>query len=253
LNCGDENSTANICQTDNCNCPNGFTAATPNNNNNIVAAPNNGTTYDSVFGDMKKIMYPIMGVIFGILWVVLAFIGTGLKKVFTILLYIVGFIDAIFGIFLIFIPVTTFLGLFYMAVGAFTLAITRHRWGGDRGIDFLLALSFILFLLTGGLTFVAYDWGYGSNYVADRMSGYVPWCDNDMNIYDDNNGIGRGPGYRSMRCGNYAYFVTFCVFLLFLVQPIAMIAAAFRRVGHHQDTTVTVTETKQKSENKNTV
>jgi hypothetical protein len=27
------------------------------------------------FGDMKKIMYPVMGVIFGILWVILAFVA----------------------------------------------------------------------------------------------------------------------------------------------------------------------------------
>jgi hypothetical protein len=232
-----------VCDTDGCNCPPGFFTAVPNNNNNVNA--NNNTSGDPMFGEMRKIMYPIMGVIFGVLWVILAFIGARLPL--NILLYAVGFIDAIFGIFLIFIPITTFLGLFYMAIGAFTIAITRHRWGGDTGIDFTLALMTIVFLLTGGLTFVAYDWGQGRNYVDHRMSSYIFACDSDMNIRDTDN------GWRSTRCGNYLYFVTFCVYLLFLVQPIGMIAAAFKRVGHHQDTTVVVNEKHTKTENKNTV
>jgi hypothetical protein len=193
-------------------------------------------------------MYPVMGVIFGLLWVILAFIGASLPL--DLLLLIIGLIDAIFGIFLIFIPITTFLGLFYMAVGAFTIAIARHAWGGDTGIDFLLGLAIVVFLLTGGLTFVSHDWGRGDNYV-NRMAGYagyrgVPYfCDNDMNI-DIRDG-------RSTRCHTYSYFVTFCVYLLFLVQPIAMIAAAFKRVGRHHDTTVVVGEKHGKPENKNTV
>jgi hypothetical protein len=249
LDCSD-NSTdgddAFVCTDgDNCNCPPGFFTTPDDDNDNSNTSP-----YDPVYGNMKSIMYPVMGVIFGLLWLILAFIGAALPL--DILLLIVGLIDAIFGIFLIFIPLTTFLGLFYMAVGAFTIAITRHAWGGDTGIDFLLALTIIIFLLTGGLTFVAFDSGRGDNYV-NRMAGYAGnmatpfWCDNDMNIdHDDDDG-------RSTRCHNYAYFVTFCVFLLFLVQPIGMIAAAFKRVGRHHDTTVVVNEKHTKPENKNTV
>jgi hypothetical protein len=189
-------------------------------------------------------MYPVMGVFFGVVWVILAFLG--LKLPLDLLLLIVGLIDAIFGIMLIFIPITTFLGLFYIAVGAFTIAICRHSWGGDTGIDFLLALTTIVFLLTGGLTFIAYDWGRGSDYVVSRMWGYIPLCDNDMNVNINGGGL-------STRCGNYALFVTFSVYLLFLVQPIAMVAAAFKRVGRHEDTTVVVSEKHVKPENKNTV
>jgi hypothetical protein len=231
---------------DNCNCPPGFFTNSPDNDDD----DNSNTPFDPIYGNMKSIMYPVMGVLFGLLWLILAFIGAALPL--DLLLLIVGLIDAIFGIFLIFIPLTTFLGLFYMAVGAFTIAITRHAWGGDTGIDFLLALTIIIFLLTGGLTFVAFDAGRGDNYV-NRMTGYAGlgnraapfWCDDDMNI-DHNDG-------RSTRCHHYAYFVTFCVFLLFLVQPIGMIAAAFKRVGRHHDTTVVVNEKHTKPENKNTV
>jgi len=226
LLCGSDTVTAGTrCDTDYCNCPTGFRR-----------------TDGNTFGEMKKIMYPIMGMIFGVLWIILAFIGASLPL--NIILIVVGLLDAIFGIFLIFVPITTFLGLFYIAIGAFTIAISRHSWGGDRGIDFLLALTIIVFLLTGGLTFVAFDFGGGRDYV-NRMAGYVPFCDRDMNI--DSVGL-------STRCGNYALFVTFCVFLLFLIQPIAMIAAAFKRVGHHHsETTVVVNEKHPKPENKNTV
>jgi len=195
------------------------------------------------FGEMKKIMYPVMGMVFGILWIILAFIGARLPL--DVILIVVGLIDAIFGIFLIFLPVTTFLGLFYVAVGAFTIAVCRHSWGGDRGIDFLLALTIIIFLLTGGLTFIAYDAGLGFDYIT-RISSYtyLSNCDNDMNINLD-------PGQvRSTRCGNWAFFIAFSVFLLFLVQPIALIAAAFKRVGHHHDTTVVVNEKHHTEQNK---
>jgi hypothetical protein len=241
LDCGRNSTASNSrCTTDGCNCPPGFLTASPSNNNNRQS------DVDPMFGNMKSIMYPVMGVIFGLSWILLAFLGRRLP--FDLILLIIGLIDAIFGIFLIFIPITTFLGLFYMAVGAFKIAITRHSWGGNTGVDFLLALSIIVFLLTGGLTFVAFDWGRGYNFV-DRLAAYAPFdCDNDMNIRQNGD-----LNYRSTRCRNYAYFVTFSVFLLFLVQPIAMIAAAFKRVSHHHDTTVVVNEKHTKSENKNTV
>jgi hypothetical protein len=243
LGCGNNSTGAiSVCNTDGCNCPQGFVA-----NPSTPAASNNTSNYDPVFGNMKSIMYPVMGVIFGLIWIALAFIGARLPL--DLLLLIIGILDAVFGIFLIFIPITTFLGLFYMAVGAFTIAITRHAWGGDTGIDFLLSLTIIIFLLTGGLTFVSFDWGRGFNFV-DRLSAYTPFtCDNDMNIRQNPNDY----GYRSTRCHNYAYFVTFSVFLLFLIQPIGMIAAAFKRVGKHHDTTVVVNEKHTKTENKNTV
>jgi len=234
LQCGDDSSDPSRgCDSDYCNCPD---SSNSNNSPQFMT---------SIFRDMKKIMYPVMGVLFGVIWVILAFIG--LRLPLDLILLVVGIIDALLGIMLIFIPVTTFLGLFYIAIGAFTIAICRHSWGGDTGIDFLLSITTIVFLLTGGLTFIAYDWGHGSDYVITRMWGYIPLCDSDMNIDNDNNNL-------STRCGNYALFVTFCVYLLFLIQPIAMIAAAFKRVGHHNDnTTVVVNEKHTKAENKNTV
>jgi len=215
LSCGNSASTAtSTCTSDYCNCP----------STTIIVTP------DYEFGEMKKIMFPVMGCVFGVLWILLAFFGKNISA--DIMLIVTGIIDAIFGIFLIFIPVTTFLGLFYIAVGALSIAVARHYWGGNTGVDIFLALSTIIFLLTGGLTFVAFDSGNGLDFFS-RIVLYVPFCDGDMNIYE---------GGRSTRCGNYAYFVAFCVYLLFLIQPIAMLFAAFKRVGHHTDTTVVVNE-----------
>jgi len=220
LNCADDSTTAtNTCENDYCNCPPGFQQAYSQNE----------------YGEMKKIMFPVMGMVFGVIWVVLALVGRSISA--DIMLTVVGLIDAVFGIFLIFIPVVTFLGLFYIAIGALSIALARHFWGGDRGIDFYLALTTIIFLLTGGLTFVAFDFGRGVDYF-NRVAGYMPFCDRDMNIITDG-------GY-STRCGNYAFFVAFCVYLLFLIQPIALIFAAFKRVDHHQDTTVVVNEKHKK-------
>jgi len=213
LSCGVATSTDG-CDDDYCNCPAGYRSS---------------GDITSEFREMKKIMFPIMGVIFGILWVLLAFFGARLPV--KILLLIVGLINGVLGIFLIFLPVTTFLGLFYIAIGAFAIAVSRHYWGGNNGIYLLLALMVIVFLLTGGLTFVAFDFGRGSDYFG-RVAGYIPICDRDMNIDRD------GDDDVSTRCGNYALFVGFCVFLLFLIQPIGMLAAAFLREGHHTDTTV---------------
>jgi len=174
-------------------------------------------------------MYPILGVIFAVIWVILAFIGSKLPH--AVILIAIGLLDALLGICLILIPITTFLGLFYIAVGAFTIAISLHTWGGDRGIDFLLVLTIIVFLLTGGLTFVAFDWGQGRDYV-NRVASYIMLCASDMNIADGDN----------QRCDNYLLFIIFSVYLLFLIQPIAMIAAAFRRVGNNHAETVVVNE-----------
>jgi hypothetical protein len=216
--CGSESTPGSYyCYTDYCNCP----------------------SYDSgnVFGEMKKIMYPVMGMIFGVLWIIQAFIGARLPV--SIILIVVGLIDAILGIFLILLPITTFLGLFYMAVGTFTIAVSRHSWGGDTGVNFLLALTVIVFLLTGGLTFVAFDFGSGNDYVT-RIRSYLPYCVRDMNLLhiEGNNIINDG----KIRCENYTYFVTFCVYLLFLIQPIAMVAAAYKRVGNHKFTLVLLTD-----------
>jgi len=196
-----------VCTTDFCNCPSDGTVH---------------KTFTAVgwfFGDMRRIMYPIMGMIFAVLWVILAFFGGGPVD---IVLLIVAIIDLIFGILLIFLPVTTYLGLFYCVLAALTIAVVKHDIGGKFGLIFVILLTCLIFLLTGGLTWIA-----GSGNYFDLVASYPSGCESNMNIVNWDN------LYQNLdtRCEHFALFIGFCVFLLFLVQPIALIALFFKKSG----------------------
>jgi len=165
-------------------------------------------------------MYPIMGIIFAILWVALAFIGGGPVD---IVLIGVGLIDAVFGIFLIFLPIVTYLGLFYCLVGALSIAVARHGSGGGGGITFVMVLTIIIFFITGGLTVIS----YASPSAFEGIAGYIGNCETNMNIVNwDNKYWGL-----DTRCENWALFTAFCVFFLFLVQPLGLISLFFKKSG----------------------
>jgi len=198
-------SSASTCTIDFCNCP-------PEAHKTEVAV-------GWFFGEMRKIMYPIMGIIFAIIWIVLAFIGGGPTEV---LLLVVSIIDAIFGILLIFLPPTAYLGLFYVAIGAFTIAVVKHSIGGKFGLYFVIGLTILVFLLTGGLTWIA-----GGGPFFEEVANSIGNCEDSMNIIDWDDAYWN----LDTRCENFALFEGFCVFLLFLVQPIALLALFFQMSG----------------------
>jgi membrane protein implicated in regulation of membrane protease activity len=210
--CGSDDTQGQSCDTDYCNCSDSV--------NKSVA----GVQF--FMAQMRRIMYPVMGVIFALIWVALAFIGGG---PIAIVLLVAGLIDALFGIFLIFLPVTTYLGLYYVLVGALTIAIARyayqrsgkhnsdhHRYAHSRrGIEFVIALTVIIFFITGGLTVISYNTPAG---YFESINGFIGYCQPSMNLdSEDDGGL-------TTRCENWALFTAFSVFLLFLVQPIALIA-----------------------------
>jgi hypothetical protein len=206
------------CDTDYCNCPDGA--------NKSVG----GVHF--YMGQMRRIMYPVMGVIFAVLWVALALIGGG---PIAIMLLVVGLIDVLFGIFLIFLPVTTYLGLFYALVGALTISVARHAYDRDshntrrygwtrRGVYFVMILTVILFFITGGLTVFSYPVPIG---YFEAIYNYIPYCQPNMNLSNDDD------GGLTTRCENWALFTAFSVFLLFLVQPIGLIALFHAKKHHH--------------------
>jgi len=197
------------CTTDFCNCP--------------QEAHKTATAVQWFFGEMRKIMYPIMGIIFGIIWIALAFIGGGPTEV---ILLVVSIVDAIFGIFLIFLPATAYLGLFYVAVGAFSIAVVKHSIGGKAGLYFVIGLTILIFLLTGGLTFISYSNNYFDE-VANTITATPSACESSMHIIDWDDAYWN----LDTRCENFALFEGFCVFLLFLVQPIALLALFFQMSG----------------------
>jgi hypothetical protein len=230
--CGYSGSAGQTCNTDFCNCPGGHKSI-------------DGVRF--YISQMRSIMYPVMGVIFALLWIAMAFLGRG--RHIPIVLLVCGLIDAIFGIFLIFLPVTTYLGLFYALVGALAVAVGRHHhsgkdngWGlGSKGLIFVIILTVLVFFITGGLTVFSYDQSRGTTYF-EAVNGYISSCMADMNLY---NNAGYVDGLRT-RCENWALFTAFCVFFLFLVQPIAIMGLLFSR--HHKKTEDVVVNVHQKTQ-----
>jgi hypothetical protein len=168
-------------------------------------------------------MYPIMGILFGIFWVILAFFTL---PIFNVLLIVVAICDIIFGIFLVLLPVTTYLGLFYIAAGAFTVAAVKGTFGLKP--TFTVIIASILFLLTGGLTTIqgAYFtlFGFSFSFYGRSYIDMIPYgsftCHTDLNVKNWDNSYWN----LDTRCENYALFVAFCVFLLFLLQPVHILS-----------------------------
>jgi len=196
------------CTSNNCNCPSGT----------LVHKTINQMTGEYA-GDMRSIMYPVLGLFFGISWIILAFLGAALPH--SIIILIIGIIDAVLGAFLIFVPATTYLGLYYVALGAIAIANIRH--GSDTiGTIVFIGGVIVAFLLTGGLTVV----NSGGDFV-DQIVFSIPNCEASLDITS----INTGNTYYNLntRCENYALFVMICVFVLFLLQPSTLICAFFLR------------------------
>eukprot|EP01123_Difflugia_compressa_P014166 TRINITY_DN705_c0_g1_i1.p1 TRINITY_DN705_c0_g1~~TRINITY_DN705_c0_g1_i1.p1 ORF type:complete len:356 (-),score=36.19 TRINITY_DN705_c0_g1_i1:143-1090(-) len=186
------------------------------------------TQVQNIGGQMRQIMYPIMGVIFGIVWVACAAVANLLNL--HLVLMVNGFVTALFGIFLILLPVTTYLGLLYIAVGSFAVAVIRG--GGDKAaLRAVGVVSLIVFLLTGGLTLVALDNNTNLGPYMDRLLNTVGQCDSSMDIVVVNNEYFN----LSIRCENYLLLTCFCVFLLFLLQPFTIMASFLASVIDAKD------------------
>lgn len=184
------------CYSDNCNCPSdGSVHKTLSN------------LYQSI-GDMKRMMLPILGVLFSVLYVIVAFFRIS----HIILFYIVVLTDIILGIFLIFIASTVYLGLAYIALGV--CAILGTKTSKLRII--LVICAFLLFLYTGGLTII----GFPTNYI-NIIRAYANGCQGDLNLINWDNTYWN----LDTRCENYTLFVVFCVFVLFLMQPLYILLA----------------------------
>jgi len=122
--------------------------------------------------------------------------------------------------FLIFLPVMTYLGLFFAAVGALTIAVSKH--GGEKGITIVIVLTILVFFVSGGLTIFGY-----AQPAHETINQYIIACQGDVNIINwDNSYINL-----DTRCENWALFVAFCVFFLFLMQPIAFISLFLKQSG----------------------
>jgi len=198
------------CSINNCNCP--------------VGVHKTSNQVGDATGDMRKIMFPVMGLFLGLSWVVLVFIINIVPHV--IMLTVVALINIVFGIFLIFIPVTTFLGLYFIALGAFSILVIRNGQP-HQGMVLIAAGSFIAFLIIGGLTFVA-----NNNNIIDQVQASVANCENELHIEN----LDLSYWNLNTRCENWLLFTVFSVYLLFLVQPITLLNTFYMmyKIGNQQ-------------------
>jgi len=94
------------------------------------------------------------------------------------------------------------------------------------GLVFVITGSLVAFLVLGGITFIA-----DGNYV-DKVASWVANCEQSMHIQNLDNSYWN----LNTRCENWVLFNVFCVFLLFLVQPITLFNTFYMlyRVGRKE-------------------
>jgi len=185
--------------TDSCNCPNNVNK--------------DGPEFERMAGQMRSIMFPLMGCIFGCMLVLVGFFIPKLPHL--LVLCGVAMIDIVFGLFLLFLPITVYLGFYFMILGSFTILVVRNAQV-VHGMILIGCGAFLGFLMIGGLTFISFNAGYGP--FIENVVAQVGTCDKQLDIvnfyYSYYN--------LSTRCENWALFIIFSLFLLFLVQPFSI-------------------------------
>jgi len=170
---------------------------------------------NETIADMKSMMYTILGMIFGTLWLLAAVFLPAFPSGWLQLIY--GIVVAFFGCFLIFIPHSTYLGLYFVALGAFFIYISHHD--GRYDDHTAAAVGCVVgFLIISGLTFVAFGSG-------DWVSTTTPTqCYTDLGYDMPANAPVNLYGYPT-RCENYLLFVLFCIYMLLLLMPFGKMLA----------------------------
>jgi len=195
---------ATCCQTDNCNCP----AKAPYVHKTI------GQVQD-VISEMRSIMYPLLGIIFAVIWLVMALLFSGLPH--GTLLMVSSFAVFVFGLFLVLLARSAFFGLYFAGLAACSIAVARS--GGSKGpaaVALFSALGF--FMLTGTVYFV------NTGSLFDDVASYVGNCETNMGI--DNMKQYWKPYYNlDTRCEDWLLFVEFCIYMLVLLMPMQVMLA----------------------------
>jgi len=163
---------------------------------------------------MRSIMYTILGMIFGVVWLISAILMPTFPSGWLQLIY--GIIVAFFGLFLVLIPQTTYLGLYFVALGAFFVYISHHdgKYHDNTAGAFGCAVGF---LIISGLTFVSF--GTGDWVTLTTPSQCFTDLGYDIDPYGENL-----YGYPT-RCENYLLYVLFCIYMLLLLMPFGIMLA----------------------------
>jgi len=196
-------SSVSCCPTEACNCP-------PNVHKTLPQI-------EEIAEEMRSIMYPLLGMVVAIGWIVAAIFMP--KLPLKLVMFVIAGIDCFFGILLILLPTTVYIGLYFAALGAFILAVILHTQGNRFGLLSICALSFLGFIIVGGIMSL---WSTGNPTIEDLYNS-IPGCEVSMNIQNLQNLY-----YQiNTRCENWLLFTIFSAFILFLNQPLAVMAVFF--------------------------
>jgi len=156
------------CTTDNCNCPSG-----------PPAVHQTQQQVQDTINQMHSIMYPLLGIIFAVIWLIMAFFFSLLPH--SLLLIINSICVFVFGIFLICLARTTMFGLYFCALGAFAIAVCRAKH--STGVAFAGLFAVLgFFMLTGTVFLVKAAGGIGDASLIADVASYIAACEGDHAI-----------------------------------------------------------------------
>jgi len=208
--CGDDSGCSmagtTCCSTEACNCPANVHKTTPQ--------------IQEIGSEMRSIMYPLLGMLVALVWIVAAVFMPSLPL--KVVLLVFATLDCIFGIFLVFLPVSAYVGLFFTGIGAFTIAVAMHGQGNRVGLYSICILSLLGFFVLGGFVNIV-----SGNPLYETVYSSIGNCENSMNIQN----LDVSYFNVNTRCENWLLFILFDIFVLFLIQPLIMMAAFFTVSG----------------------
>jgi len=208
--CGDNSfcSTAGTtcCTTELCNCPANVHKTIPQ--------------IQEIGSEMRSIMYPLLGMLVALVWILSAVFMPSLPL--KVVLLVFATLDCIFGMFLVFLPVSAYVGLYFTGIGAFMIAIAMHGQDNRVGLYSICILSLLGFFVLGGFVNIV-----SGNPLYETVYSAVGNCESSMNIQN----LAVSYFNVNTRCENWLLFILFVIFVLFLIQPPIMMAAFFMVSG----------------------
>jgi len=191
------------CTLDNCNCP----ASGPSIHKDYLAMT-------EAAGNMRSIMFPVLGIPFAIAYLVIAIFLSGLPH--GVLLTVSGLITFVLALFLLLLPGSAYFGLYFAALGALCIGATRATSKfAAMSVAVLSVLGFfiltaVVYIFSGGVLFESLI------FTTSPAAVGTSYCEQSMNIVNL-----QGLYYNlNTRCENYLLFTLFCVYVLVLLQPI---------------------------------
>jgi len=170
-----------------------------------------------VVNDMRSIMFPVLGFLFGIAWLVMAFFFKALPH--GAILIINSIVVFVLGLFLLLLGRTAMIGLYFAAMAAVSVAVARG--GSKKGAGVAAGLGGLGFFILTGLVYIIAP---GTD-MFDTLAAYVGSCEADLGITLWKSLHPDRPYHNlDTRCENYLLFLEFCIYVLILLMPVQVLA-----------------------------